>query len=121
MITLNTKALDTALSKAFQQTCDRVNSELKSAIVDPIWDYPRQPSPRDIVDTGALRDSQQMVVEDTHAEWTWDVPYAIFVHEGVTLRSGTVIPPRRWTQFAVDNINVPEIFADSLAKELQRE
>lgn len=118
MPNINTLALDAAIAKAFQTTCLSLDSELKSAIVDPIWDYPRSPSPRNIVDTGALRDSQQMLVEGNEATWTWDVPYALYVHEGVTLRSGTVIPPRRWTQFAVDETNIPEVFARALAEEM---
>lgn len=56
----------------------------------------------DIVDTGALRDSARVHVEETYTGFHGRIerllPYARFVHEGVRYRNGTVMPGRPWTR-----------------------
>jgi hypothetical protein len=34
------------------------------------------------------------------ATYKWSTPYVVFVHEGVTLRNGTQLPARPWTDVA---------------------
>lgn len=66
------------------------------------WAWPRSPSPRDIVDTGALRQSYLREVINRNGssviKHAWKVPYANAVHDGYTLANGTRVPPRPWTQ-----------------------
>lgn len=61
------------------------------------------------------------------ATYSWSTDYAIYVHEGVTftrtvsfptrgggfatIKAGTVYPPRRWTEFALENFDFADVFA----------
>lgn len=70
-----------------------------AAIEDERYQWPRGQTPRDIVDTHALADSQQVSVIGSTASLSWgnsEVDYAIDVHEG----SGSN-PARRWTREAI--------------------
>ena len=49
------------------------------------------------------------------AIYTWNAPYAATVHEGATLRNGTILPPRPWVDRAVEKIDAPEVFGDAYA------
>jgi hypothetical protein len=62
-------------------------------------------SPRNIVDTGHLRDSQDMDGEGIEYKLFWTADYAAEVHEGVGK-----MPARRWTQEAIrgDSTAPPE-------------
>lgn len=72
------------------------------------WAWPRSPSPRDIVDTGALRQSYLREVVNTNGSaiirHVWKVPYANAVHDGYTLANGTTVPARPWTQEPIKQI-----------------
>ena len=97
------------------------------------WTWPNPPSPRDIVDTGRLRDSlnnpqhtgpRTPTVEKTghliRAVHTWHVPYAAYVHEGYTLRSGFFGPPRPWTKPAIEGFNWREHMIKVVHQQLVR-
>jgi hypothetical protein len=91
----------------------------RRAIEDPIWNWPRGESPRDIVDTGDLRDSQKIdFVSDGEAVISWDVDYALKVHEGETTRSGAEFPARRWTQYAQAEYKPFDKFAGKIRRSL---
>ena len=66
---------------------------------------------RDIVDTGQLRASQQIVFtdEDTSAEIQYNTEYAAPVHEGAVIKykngNRRTIKPRPWIRAAMRNIN----------------
>ena len=94
-----------AAQKAFVATALALDRELKLALSDPVWEWPNQPSPRDIVDTGQLRASQTMVFSPTSVSFAWPVAYAAAVHEGVSYSNGTILPPRKWTDLAVDRLD----------------
>ena len=69
-------------------------------------------SPRDIIDTGELDSSQRLTRESRFVwRWDWTAAYALFVHEGVTLRNGTELPARRWTVRAVEQYKPVAKFA----------
>lgn len=92
----NTKKLGNIATQAFQQTCRELGEEYKKVIEDSnaFSDFKGQ----DIVDTGALRDSQQLIFTNKGgAEFSWSVPYSIYVHQGYTLRNGRRQPGRQWT------------------------
>lgn len=82
---------------ALRRTADQLDVEFTNEISDPKWEWPRQPSPRDIVDTGLLRASQQRTDTPDGVRWSWGVEYAAQVHEGETLRNGETRPARPWT------------------------
>ena len=49
------------------------------------------------------------------AIYTWNAAYAATIHEGATLRNGTILPPRPWVDRAVERIDAPEVFGDAYA------
>lgn len=62
-------------------------------------------SPRDIVDTGALKDSQTPARQITLTRYqiAWTVPYAVLVLLGGVNRSdGSVTPGRNWVEIALE-------------------
>lgn len=70
-------------------------------------------SHRNIFDTGALDRSQGMVfLSPFRVRYSWSVPYARAVHEGVVLRNGRRIPARRFTRVAAKEANLSQRFAD---------
>jgi hypothetical protein len=55
-------------------------------------------SPRNIVDTGLLRQSNTgPQINGLRVRYIWRVPYAAAVHEGAQLSNGTLLPARPWT------------------------
>lgn len=100
-----------ALHRAFDETADEIESANREAIQSKRYDWPRATrrqngqvvtTPRDIVDTAALLESQSLErnSNDTY-QLSWGVDYAAKVHEGETLKNGQTRPARRWTQEAI--------------------
>jgi hypothetical protein len=131
---LNGKQLQKQLRKnvfepALTETVAEFEQALREAIESAVyfWDRPtvrsdgsRVSSPRDIVDTGALRDSQQ-ANQTSAVRWqiAWTVAYAAFVYLGGVRRSdGTVTPGRDWVGEALTNFSPVESFASSCRKRL---
>jgi hypothetical protein len=74
-------------------------------------------SPRDIIDTGEL-DSSQRLTRPKRGTWIWlwTAPYALFVHEGATLRGGGEYPARPWTKAAVAEYQPGDKFAQEVKR-----
>jgi hypothetical protein len=103
------QAAQTAAKVVFSE----LNGRFQDAIGSKVWAWPRQTvrvnnkavgSPRTIVDTGALRQSNSFGVSGYEAVFRWTVNYASFVHEGATIRPYgnpkaqlVNLPPRPWT------------------------
>lgn len=87
-----------ATRQALNTTADYLEARFTEEISDPKWVWPTEPSPRDIVDTGALRSSQQRVKTLDGIAFIWGVGYSLQVHEGGTFRNGIRLPPRPWTR-----------------------
>ena len=98
--------------EAFGETMLLLGVEFTKAISSPIWGWV-DGSTRDIVDTGRLRDSQSLPDEEKPGQWmfAWNVEYAAAVHEGATMRNGNKLPARPWTQYAIDNFDISEVFS----------
>jgi hypothetical protein len=120
-LNLNWKKIDRATIKAFKDTNLLAGRRFTQAISSPTWEYPIDPSPRDIVDTGRLRASQQLNFSPrgTEAIHSWPTDYALYVHEGYTTRKGSQIPARRWTEKGLESIQ--NDFDILLQKELEKE
>lgn len=78
--------------------------------------------PGDIVDTGLLRASKD-VRKDSEFAVTISyggtaAPYALFVHEGYTLRDGSQQPGRPWLRQAETELDLEGIFTEALARAL---
>jgi hypothetical protein len=100
MLKLNSlSSIQSAYSIAWSETVDQIDQAMTDAIEDPRYYWPRGESPRDIVDTHALADSQHVDRVGDTAQLSWgdsQVDYAIIVHEG----DGSY-PARRWTREAI--------------------
>ena len=78
--------------------------------------------PGDIVDTGLLRASKD-VRRDSEFAVTVSyggtaAPYALYVHEGYTLRNGNEQPGRPWLRRAEEELDLEGIFTEALARAL---
>lgn len=51
-------------------------------------------------------------IENQLATHAWLADYATDVHEGRERYDGTEMPPRRWTDAALADVNLPERFAE---------
>jgi hypothetical protein len=103
-----------AVEQATQSSAIALDIELRRAITDPVWTWPRGETPRDIVLTGKLRDKQVMVrLSGTRYRWRWGVPYSLIVRNGAVLRNGTVLPARKWDELAIQRTDIPKVFSQS--------
>lgn len=91
-----------ALRKASTWLDQRFSEELSSNK----WDWPVEPSPRDIVNNGQLRASQtRQVQEDGSVVFSWPVEYATPVHDGYVTRQGRRrMPGRPWTRQPLEEL-----------------
>ncbi|MBW4648908.1 MAG: hypothetical protein KME06_09420 [Kastovskya adunca ATA6-11-RM4] len=110
-LTINVGAINAATEKAFAETALLLGRKFSEVITEPRT-WAGWSGPLDIVDTGRLRSSQQMVfASPTEAVFAWSLEYAAPVHEGYVTKNGTQIPGRPWTQIAQQEMNVQETFA----------
>jgi hypothetical protein len=100
-----------ALEKAFQESMLLLEREFTASITSTKWQWPTGDSPRDIVDQGRLRDSQELSFVNNGANFTWSTNYAAAVHEGIVFKNGTTLPPRRWTEDGLNNFQVQIVFS----------
>lgn len=79
------------VKEAWERFSAHVDSELTRHITEPKWNWPRGESPRDIVDTGDLRKSQEMAIDPRPGvmvtKYRWTVPYAPAVHDGAVFKA----------------------------------
>ena len=122
-----------AMKRAFIELQPELVKRFTGEVVAEKWTWPRPPSPRDIVDTGRLRDSlnnpsqtgpRTPPVEEIGgrlvAMHIWHVPYAVFVHEGYTLRNGFVGPARPWTETAIKSFDPRAFMREVVHEQLKR-
>jgi hypothetical protein len=112
-IKLDSSRLRQKLSKAFDATADELNNELRLAFDDPIWNWSGVTkrrngevvaSPRDILDTTTLRDSQALQrINDFAVRYTWSAQYAASVFAGSETKSGTFIAARNLPRYVLFN------------------
>lgn len=122
---LNLTELKKIINKAFRQTVDEFVVELRRQLETVKWEWDGTitvrrsgqvvVSPRDIVDTGKLRDSL-MVIENNPKfyDLIYDTIYAELVHEGYTTSSGKQKPARPWVETAVRESDLKAVFIQKL-------
>lgn len=109
----NIKKLGAIAEKVFRQTCEELGEEYRKVIEDPNA-FPGFKD-QDIVDTGALRDSQRLTfAKDGSAEFSWPVPYSVYVHQGYTLKNGNKQPGRQWTVEGNKRFRFPQRFQQNI-------
>lgn len=88
---INAAKLNRAIQKGFQQTVEDFAAQCTEEIESEKWQWDGitfrsngqvVSSPRDIVDTGELRDSQQISVEGDKAAVAYTAKHSINAHEG---------------------------------------
>lgn len=116
-ITFNGGVIKGAALRAFQTTMIELGETFQE-VIEEVGAFPDFPQ-SDIVDTGALRDSQQIEFpQPGSVVFDWPVEYAPYVHEGYTLRDGSQQPGRLWTKAGLTRFNVQMRYAENLNWEL---
>lgn len=100
-IQINLAAIDQAVEKAFKEATMIMDGEFKKAISESVYAWPKGETPRDVVDTGRLRASQEYSYTYKVARYTWPLEYAAAVHNGYLTRGRTAMPARPWTDKAL--------------------
>ncbi len=96
--------------------------ELEEVITDPNAFEDIGFVDQDIVDTGRLRDSQQVTAQNRKVTFAWNPRdpetgelYATTVYSGFkAYGKGKWIPGRRWPEKAIDRLNVTETLKDKM-------
>jgi len=118
-VNFNGGALTGAALRAFQTSMIELGETFQEVIgeVGAFSDFPIS----DIVDTGDLRDSQQITFpRPGSVGFDWPVDYAAFVHEGYTLQNGNKQPGRPWTKVGLARFSVQMRYAEHLNQELKQ-
>lgn len=111
MSTLDWTILETHIENAFSQIVEQFKTEQQAQMQAEKWNWPRDTmrkargltpaGPRDIIDTQELFDSLNVErINPNEALYSYNVDHAMIVHQGATLSTGTVIPPRPWVDEA---------------------
>ena len=113
--------IDDIINDAFATLCDEFSQEQIGQLESVKWGWDgithRKSgqvvgSPRDIVDTGELRDSLSLGMESpTECVYSYDAPHAAIVHEGAKLNNGKDIPARPWIESAISEYDLVENLA----------
>ena len=113
---INLSKLDDAINAAFSATVSDVANASKNAIESERWAWANTTvrsdgsvvgSPRDIVDTGELRDSQEVSIEDNEATIAYTADHAQIVHSD-----------RPFLKTALDETPIAKRFAKHLGDQL---
>lgn len=110
--------LEDVIDRTIQRIAVDLASKLDAAMASSVWG-----ELGDIIDTGDLRDSLQVVIEGDSVQISYDSPYANLIHYGGyiapygnTSIDKVYIPGRPWVEAVltgdgpVDSIDVQEIF-----------
>lgn len=121
-VKFNTVELLAAAEGAFQQTNEILGREFQKRITDNRWSWPSGDSPRDIVDTGQLRDSYTPTrISPTVYEHAWNTEYAMAVHEGAVFKSRQyVMPARPWVRVTLREVDVADTYSKFAQAELAK-
>ncbi len=118
-INVNFARIESAIDEGCQAAAKQVYDAVYDAIADPVYAWPIGESPRDIIDTGELQNSQRYQ-EDGYASYvfSWDVPYAHAVFTGYVTKSGSIMPARNPVDLAFAKNNFSTIFVESIRSKL---
>lgn len=103
----------------FHQANEVLGRKFQTEITAKKWDWPSDPSPRDIVDTGELRRSyvgeREAGLPAPEHSHSWNTEYAMAAHEGARLANGDTMPARPWTKEPLEAKTLETAF-EKLAK-----
>ena len=123
--------LEGAIGGVFRQAMDWAEEDFRREIEETKWDWPRETirrnktpvgSPRDIVDLGGLRDSQQReYMSDERTAFVWaggeGKAYALEVHDGYSSKAGNRVPPRAFTEGTISRLD--EVIGGLISREVR--
>ncbi|MEH2384898.1 MAG: hypothetical protein V7K14_03705 [Nostoc sp.] len=124
-ISIDQSKLNSAINKAFDVVVEVQGEAFQNALMDDIWEWPRETlrqnsdlvgSPRDIYDTGELYDSLVIARSANAAEYTWESDHAAIAHDGATTKNGTELPARPWTKVGLEECDAAGIMQQQLDK-----
>ena len=119
-LSLKVDAINQASEQAFTETAFLLGREFTRVITEP-RNWAGWEGTRDIVDLGQLRSSQQVVfTKPLEAVFSWPTEYAVYVHEGYTLRNGQEIQGRPWTTIALQEFDVQDTFEQLYRRNLEQ-
>ena len=125
-INLNTSQINRMMGRAGELFQSRLEEESQKMLTEQRRSYPRATtrsdgsvvtSPRDVVDTGELRDSFKTNLQQSGnsllitQEWLAD--HAALVYMGWTSSTGLDIPPWQWMKELEEYVSLEDIFAES--------
>lgn len=130
-IKLNLKGLNKKINQAFDGTVRAYAEQMQTEIESDKWDWPGTTkrrnksvvgSPRDAVDMGDLVESQRPpVISEADGvrkgSIVYDADHAAVVHEGWT-DAQDVYPGRRFSETALEELDVTKDFGDRLRSQL---
>ena len=120
-ITFNNVQLVEGAEAAFQSANELLGVQFTRRITDNDWEWPTEPSPRDIVDTGQLRNSYSPIpMPPTEYEHAWDTEYAMAVHEGAVFEDGHTMPARPWVRRTFDEFDFADAYGKLAALEMRK-
>jgi hypothetical protein len=120
---MDEQLLREVVGEAWERFSAHVDSELTRHITEPKWDWPRGESPRDIVDTNDLRNSQRMEIDPRPGVMITKYRYegakhAPAVHDGAVFKATDsegnprTMPARPWTrELQKDRIRLQKAFS----------
>jgi hypothetical protein len=106
-----TGATKAKLIKAFEKTCEKLCDKMTEIIEREGGYSPPFPPGRDIVDSRDLLKSQHSEPVNPYLTViSYNVDYALLVHEGYTKKDDTMQPGRPWMVDAVDELDIQKTF-----------
>jgi hypothetical protein len=117
------------LQEIARKTLIELFGRYQASFNPPAWSWPRETrrrvgvvgSPRNIVDTGSLRQSgTYSFIGPYTLEARWSAGYATAKHEGARLRNGTILPATPWTDAVNGTVQASGIPAYPLGQKLQQ-
>ena len=115
--------INSAIAGAWQETVNAYAENCQTEIEAVKWQWDGTTlrrngsiagSPRDIYDTGDLFDSQTIEIDGDTATVSYDVDYAIDVHNGTEKTAA-----RPWTETAAEDTDFSGIMGEALRKRLK--
>lgn len=122
-VTIDMQELERRAQRAFRQTVQALEADLPAAHGAVVWGWQGRTqrqngqvagSPRNVVDTGELRDSQQPAQYPSalHARIAWNAEHAAAVYLGAVFHDRAAsLPARNVPLYSIDRVNLPETFA----------
>ena len=121
-VKFNTVQLVAAAESAWPEANMILGRQFQKRITANQWQWPTDPSPRDIVDTGQLRDSYTpTAISATEHEHAWNTEYAMAVHEGAVFKNRQyVMPARPWVRVTLRDFDFAEAYGKLASSALAR-